>query len=328
MKKLLKFCAIAAVLAGLVSCANPGDEGNKGSELILKYNEWGTSFYSYYQTDLEVFSNKFDGTLSTDGKSLTYTWTGKSNRNVKNLYMIIADIEYYINSDNKKAERWNHLLCEEKRATPIKSDIQANKEFTVTGNIVLDKLPVSNSDHVIGVFLACGADDTDGPVHLYTSETENTAEYNAYMEATGNAIKSRGITIADADKGTLSISGNSISFTKLPKIKLSDGVTYDASKTEDKKVLLEKGYFMTHLYCDDFDGDYYLVIGTDITEADGNLIGNWGERKSDFGSYSFAGKLDNDSATHPIFAECNYFEYKDSDRNCYFPIKAFTNLKK
>lgn len=334
MKKNIIFTLIILLLFSLFSCTDPSmGIQPKQSEMILKYNEWGTAAYSYFQTDSLIFSEKFNGTLSTDGKSLTYSWSGKSNRDVKKLYLIISDIEYYYDEgvekipDNRR-ERWSHLLNEEHRATPVKTDIKANTEFQLSGTISLDKMPILAANHVIGVFLACGADDADGPVHLYFTEEEDTAEYNSYMTEKGNAIMNRGITISDSDKGTLSISGTDVGFTSLPKIKLSDGKIYDASKEEEKAVLLEKGYFAIHLLCDDFNSDFYLVIGKDITNENSNLIGNWGIIGSDFNNYSFADKFKSETRTNPVFAECSYFEYKDDNRNCYFPIKVFKNIKK
>lgn len=338
MKKIFGFAAAAIVLMTciLTGCADPATGLKpKQSEMILKYNEWGTSAYSYFQTDLLIFSDKFNVDLSEDGKSVTYSWSGKSNRDIKNLYLIIADIEYYYDEGVEKKlenrrEKWTHLLSEEHRATPVKNDITANTEFQLTGTIALDKTPVFAEDHVLGVYLACGADDTDGPVHLYFTEEEDKTEYNAYMAEKGNAIKERGVTIPDADKGTLSINGTTLKFDTLPKIKLSNGTTYDASIEEDKAVLLEKGYFYVHFLSDDFtdNADIFLIIGKNITETNGNLIGNWGDRDTDFNGYSFANRIKSEAISNPIFVECNYFEYKDESKNCYFPIKAFKNIKK
>ncbi|MCR4953839.1 MAG: hypothetical protein K6A43_07170, partial [Treponema sp.] len=186
MKKILKSLAVVFTAFLLFGCpstpespSNSPDEkqivtedgtviiSNKVDDAILGYNEWGTGLYSLYQSKTFDITDIFEGNLPKTGDTVKFYWKGKSNRDVKNLYLLVANID---------EGGWTHLLLETKRATPIKTDIKAGEDFEIKGSVTLDFDSKTN----VSVLLCCGAEDTDGPVHLYSTATENTAKYDEY----------------------------------------------------------------------------------------------------------------------------------------------------
>jgi len=289
-------------------------------DVLLKYNEWGTGVYSFYQsTDFDI-TELFENDLPKAGDTVKYTWKGKSNSDIKNLNMLIADIERKENGSTV----WTHLISEAKKATPVKTNIKAGEEFEISGSVTLDK-DVVNS---INILLCCGADSTDGPVHLYSTETENTEAYDTYMANEGNAIMNAGIEVLEKGKIRFNKSTKIVSFTKLPKIKLASGTVIDGNAENGEQDLLNNGYFEPHFWSDDFTEDVFAAIGID--EKNKNMKGNWyeGALRDHFADYYIASKFIKNVKGEPIYIECNYFAMKDSsaaatDMEYHFPVMPF-----
>ena len=101
---------------------------NQVDDVILKYNDWGVSCYSYLQSDKFNITELFDGNLPKAGDTIKYYWKGKSNRDVSKLHMLVADIEFFYDEEgNWQNEIWTHLLTETQVMTPIKTNKNISK---------------------------------------------------------------------------------------------------------------------------------------------------------------------------------------------------------
>lgn len=334
MKKLIKSIALIFTTLCLLGCADASNSpedlnnekpivledgtiviSNKVDDVIIGYNEWGTGMYSYYQSDSFKITELFEGNLPKAGDSVKFYWKGKSNKNIKNLYMLVDDIEYY-KEEEKTKERWVHLLTEEQRVKPIKTDIKANEEFEIRGSITLSL----DAINTVNIQLCCGAEDTDGPVHLYSTAEENKEVYDKYSYYVTHSEKLKVTT-----KGKIEYNKDTkkITFNTLPKITLSDGTTVDGTTEEGKKTLLEKGAFV--LWARSNTENYWLLIGKD----DGSIPGNWQDKDKDFNEYDISSHL----GAYPYNVDCLYFELRDSEElkedeiKHYCPVLAFNILK-
>lgn len=333
MKKLIKSIALIFTAFCLFGCADASNSpedlnnekpivledgtiviSNKVDDVIIGYNEWGTGMYSYYQSDSFKITELFEGNLPKAGDSVKFYWKGKSNKNIKNLYMLVDDIEYY-KEEEKTKERWVHLLTEEQRVKPIKTDIKANEEFEIRGSITLSL----DAINTVNIQLCCGAEDTDGPVHLYSTATENTEEYENYSYYPPHSD-----TLTLISKGEMEFNKETkkITFKTLPQIKLSDGTELDANIDEQKKELLKKGAFV--VWARSNTEFYYDLIGTD----DGSIPGNWGIKDEDFNEWDISGL-----GEYPFNVDCMYFELRDpkelkeGEKNRHYcPVLAFNIL--
>lgn len=344
MKKLLKAIGVLLTAFCLFGCENPANEEEKEKDnilnmtskvddVVLKYNDWGSTDYSFFQSDAYELTELFEGKLPEAGESINFYWKGKCNRNVKKLHILVFDI------NPNKNEGWRHLLLEKQNVNPIVRDIKANEEFEITRTITLDKTP----EYTVWVALCCGAEDTDGPVHLYSTETENTEQYDEYMNERGNAILNSPIKVEEKGKITFYNSTKSFKYTKYPKIKLADGKIYDCSKTEEKNVLLEKGYFYLNFASDytkkNEKGEnigFLRTTSNNKTNSCGHA--SWEPTDDDFKDYdiSYLFDEDNKNKSVPLRCDCLYFaladenakgtteEEKDSKKfYYYFPLVAF-----
>lgn len=299
------------------------------NDVVLKYNDWGTTFYSYLQSDTFDISDLFTDGLPKANDSVKYYWKGKSNRDIKNLYMLVADITWQTDENgNKKegTETWRHLLTEKQKSTPIATNIKAGEEFEIKGNLKLD----FDSEHTVFICLCCSTEDTDGPVHLYSTDTENTEKYDEYMTNTGNAIMNSSIKVEKKGKIEVNKESKTVSFKDFPKIKFADGITADGSTDDGKKELLDKGYFFIHFWGDELN-DFCKTISN--SEKNTCNHGGWDGTDKTFVEYNISDRFKEEITGEPIYGECAYFALaaenisgttkEDDSHYYYFPVVAF-----
>lgn len=308
MKKLIKAIGVLLTAFCLFGCDNPAnDEENKKEtqkEIILKYNDWGTVPYSLLQSDSFKISEIFTVEDSEDSDKVNLSWKGKSNRNMKKLHILIMD------------DNWKHYKTEEENKSPVANNIEARKEFTFT--ITIDRALLNKED--INFFFCCGIEDTEGPVHLYSTEAENTEQYDEYMNETGNAILNSPVKVEEKGKITFNNSTKSFKYTKYPKIKLADGKIYDCSKGEEKTALLEKGYFYLTFVSDytrkNEKGENEVFWRT-TSNKETNSCGHasWEPTDDDFKDYdiSYLFDEDNKNKSVPLRCDCLYFALADEN---------------
>ena len=313
MKKLLKAISILIAAFCLFGCENPVNDENenknrlnmseKVDDVVLEYNDWGSVDYSIFQSDAYELTELFNGQLPEAGDSINFYWKGKCNRDVKKLHILVFDI----NPNEDSA--WIHLLQEKQNVNPLATDIKANKEFEITRTITLDKTP----EYSVWVALCCGAEDTDGPVHLYSSETENTENYDEYMKERGNAIMNSPIKVLNKGKMIYNKSNKSLSFTDLPKIKYSENTILDASKEDEKQQILNKGYFSIRVLSDDFKVGYVHAIGN--TEYNSCGHEGWNGVFDTFEGADLSSLVKEETSDEPIYGQCIYFALADENTN-------------
>ena len=101
---------------------------------------------------------------------LNIIWKGTSDVDIKNLYIIIVDID--------ENNNWTHLLSDEKMRIPVAQNIKGGQEFEINATKILD----SSSKTNVKIFLCCGEKDTDKMVNLTSSIPEGfkrvTKPYN------------------------------------------------------------------------------------------------------------------------------------------------------
>ena len=335
MKKLLKAIGVLLTAFCLFGCENPANEEEKEKDdilnmtskvddVVLKYNDWGSVAYSFFQSEAYELTELFEGKLPEAGDSINFYWKGKCNRNVKKLHILVFDI------NPNKNEGWRHLLLEKQNVNPIARDIKANEEFEITRTITLDKTP----EYTVWVALCCGAEDTDGPVHMYSSQTENKENYDKYMTDTGSAIMQSGVKVLKKGKLVYNRSNKNYNFTDFPIIQYPDSIVVDASTYEGKQQLLDKGYFSIRILSDDFKDGYIKVIGN--TEYNSCQHEGWNGIFDNFKSDNLSNLLKENPSNEPVFGQCIYFaladenaegttkEEKDSKEfYYYFPVVAF-----
>ena len=91
---------------------------------------------------------------------LNIIWKGTSDVDIKNLYIIIVDID--------ENNNWTHLLSDEKMRIPVAQNIKGGQEFEINATKILDSSPKTN----VKIFLYCGEKDTDKMVNLTSSIPE------------------------------------------------------------------------------------------------------------------------------------------------------------
>lgn len=153
MKKLITGIVLFSVIAAFSFAAPKNtkvDLSQKIDSIVLNYNEWGTIEYSRWQSDAIDITDLFKGKLPQEGDVLNFVWNGTTDKNLKKLHILIVDID--------ENSRWLHLLSEEKRATPVTTNIAANTVFEFSADITLDFSPKTN----VKIFFSCGERDTTG----------------------------------------------------------------------------------------------------------------------------------------------------------------------
>ena len=138
--------------------------------MVLRYNKWGIEDLSRWQSNEENVTSLFNDNLPQKGDMLNIIWKGTSDVDIKNLYIIIADID--------ENNNWTHLLSDEKMRIPVVQNIKGGQEFEINATKILD----SSSKTNVKIFLCCGEKDTDKMVNLTSSIPEGfervTKPYN------------------------------------------------------------------------------------------------------------------------------------------------------
>ncbi|MDD6969493.1 MAG: hypothetical protein SPH83_05500 [Treponema sp.] len=173
MKKIVSFISILSFFAIFVFAEVQKVEINLSKTvdaMVLRYNKWGIEDLSRWQSNEENVTSLFNDNLPQKGDMLNIIWKGTSDVDIKNLYIIIVDID--------ENNNWTHLLSDEKMRIPVAQNIKGGQEFEINATKILD----SSSKTNVKIFLCCGEKDTDKMVNLNSSIPEGfervTKPYN------------------------------------------------------------------------------------------------------------------------------------------------------
>ena len=178
MKKIVSFISILSFFAIFVFAEVQKVEINLSKTvdaMVLRYNKWGSN----WQSCEENVTSLFNDNLPQKGDMLNIIWKGTSDVDIKNLYIIIVDID--------ENNNWTHLLSDEKMRIPVAQNIKGGQEFEINAIKILDSSPKTN----VKIFLWCGENDTDKMVNLTSSIPEGfervTKPYNVKGVKLGSA---------------------------------------------------------------------------------------------------------------------------------------------
>ena len=163
MKKIVSFISILSFFAIFVFAEVQKVEINLSKTvdaMVLRYNKWGIEDLSRWQSNEENVASLFNDNLPQKGDMLNIIWKGTSDVDIKNLYIIIVDID--------ENNNWTHLLSDEKMRIPVAQNIKGGQEFEINATKILD----SSSKTNVKIFLCCGEKDTDKMVNLTSSIPE------------------------------------------------------------------------------------------------------------------------------------------------------------
>lgn len=173
MKKIVSFISILSFFTIFVFAEVQKVEINLSKTvdaMVLRYNKWGIEDLSRWQSNEENVTSLFNDNLPQKGDMLNIIWKGTSDVDIKNLYIIIVDID--------ENNNWTHLLSDEKMRIPVAQNIKGGQEFEINAIKILD----SSSKTNVKIFLCCGEKDTDKMVNLTSSIPEGfervTKPYN------------------------------------------------------------------------------------------------------------------------------------------------------
>lgn len=173
MKKIVSFISILSFFTIFVFAEVQKVEINLSKTvdaMVLRYNKWGIEDLSRWQSNEENVTSLFNDNLPQKGDMLNIIWKGTSDVDIKNLYIIIVDID--------ENNNWTHLLSDEKMRIPVAQNIKGGQEFEINATKILD----SSSKTNVKIFLCCGEKDTDKMVNLTSSIPEGfervTKPYN------------------------------------------------------------------------------------------------------------------------------------------------------
>ena len=131
------------------------------------------------ESNEENVTSLFNDNLPQKGDMLNIIWKGTSDVDIKNLYIIIVDID--------ENNNWTHLLSDAKMRIPVAQNIKGGQEFEINAIKILDSSPKTN----VKIFLWCGEKDTDKMVNLTSSIPEGfervTKPYNVKGVKLGSA---------------------------------------------------------------------------------------------------------------------------------------------
>ena len=182
MKKIVSFISILSFFAIFVFAEVQKVEINLSKTvdaMVLRYNKWGIEDLSRWQSNEENVTSLFNDNLPQKGDMLNIIWKGTSDVDIKNLYIIIVDID--------ENNNWTHLLSDEKMRIPVAQNIKGGQEFEINATKILD----SSSKTNVKIFLCCGEKDTDKMVNLTSSIPEGfervTKPYNVKGVKLGSA---------------------------------------------------------------------------------------------------------------------------------------------
>ena len=159
MKKIVSFISILSFFAIFVFAEVQKVEINLSKTvdaMVLRYNKWGSN----WQSCEENVTSLFNDNLPQKGDMLNIIWKGTSDVDIKNLYIIIVDID--------ENNNWTHLLSDAKMRIPVAQNIKGGQEFEINAIKILDSSPKTN----VKIFLSCGENDTDKMVNLISSIPE------------------------------------------------------------------------------------------------------------------------------------------------------------
>ena len=178
MKKIVSFISILSFFAIFVFAEVQKVEINLSKTvdaMVLRYNKWGSN----WQSCEENVTSLFNDNLPQKGDMLNIIWKGTSDVDIKNLYIIIVDID--------ENNNWTHLLSDAKMRIPVAQNIKGGQEFEINAIKILDSSPKTN----VKIFLSCGENDTDKMVNLISSIPEGfervTKPYNVKGVKLGSA---------------------------------------------------------------------------------------------------------------------------------------------
>ena len=258
---------------------------NAPDHLVFEVNQWGEE-YSFYQTPVYKFDEYTAENLPKKGDTVTVVWTGRSTVDIKNLYVMLVDECQNI--------KWENLLDEEQSSTPVTQNIKAGEEFNINMSFVLDK----DSEYGIGVCFACGESDASEPPYLYATGT------------TGAKVLYKGEIKFDED------TYNGFTFTKMPKVKLSDDTVLETSEE-----LLEHGFFQFKI-CG-YQGTQRMGVLYNTVDPSDTYIGSGGkECVESFENYSYINGDLGVAKCKKIWIDCRYYVL-DSGSDEIFPLYAF-----
>lgn len=173
MKKIVSFISILSFFTIFVFAEVQKVEINLSKTvdaMVLRYNKWGIEDLSRWQSNEENVTSLFNDNLPQKGDMLNIIWKGTSDVDIKNLYIIIVDID--------ENNNWTHLLSDEKMRIPVAQNIKGGQEFEINATKILD----SSSKTNVKIFLCCGEKDTDKMVNLTSNIPEGfervTKPYN------------------------------------------------------------------------------------------------------------------------------------------------------
>ena len=182
MKKIASFISILSFFTIFVFAEVQKVEINLSKTvdaMVLRYNKWGIEDLSRWQSNEENVTSLFNDNLPQKGDMLNIIWKGTSDVDIKNLYIIIADID--------ENNNWTHLLSDAKMRIPVAQNIKGGQEFEINAIKILDSSPKTN----VKIFLWCGENDTDKMVNLTSSIPEGfervTKPYNVKGVKLGSA---------------------------------------------------------------------------------------------------------------------------------------------
>ena len=182
MKKIVSFISILSFFTIFVFAEVQKVEINLSKTvdaMVLRYNKWGIEDLSRWQSNEENVTSLFNDNLPQKGDMLNIIWKGTSDVDIKNLYIIIADID--------ENNNWTHLLSDAKMRIPVAQNIKGGQEFEINATKILD----SSSKTNVKIFLCCGEKDTDKMVNLTSSIPEGfervTKPYNVKGVKLGSA---------------------------------------------------------------------------------------------------------------------------------------------
>lgn len=163
MKKIMSLFFIFAIFINFVCAEVKKMEINLAETvdtMVLKYNKWGQENLSRWQSFEVDITSLFNGNLPQKGDMLNITWKGTSDIDIKNLFMLIVDID--------EENNWTHLLSDAKMKITVAQNIKGGQEFTINAIKTLDFSAKNN----VKILFSCGEKDINKTAFLNSSIPE------------------------------------------------------------------------------------------------------------------------------------------------------------
>lgn len=150
-------------------CITAPEEGQNGkiydvdltdslTDTWLMPNIWGEEKSKYQDSGFNVSAKLNEHPRK--GDTLNLTWKGKSETDIKNLYMMIADVEFFDDGHTN----WTSIATDEEKFQLVASNVKAGENLELKSSFTLN----ADSDHALQLHFCCGEDDTSESVHLYS----------------------------------------------------------------------------------------------------------------------------------------------------------------